>query len=258
MSALAFLNHHQLHEVLFAFLPTRNILGLRCAHSMSADLVIHYAKTQLQDVMGQSPDSLPSSPTHRTMDAAFVQLLVRCGEGIAEVLKSAPCSVRCLSRSLFRGDSTYVRRVLCTALESFGSPDLQVLDVGGTGVTDNVVGALALNCHQLQLLDVFYTDGKITDESIKAVAMNCPQLQSLNVFFTSGKITDESIKAVAMNCPQLQSLDVSGTDGKITDESIKAVAMNCAQLQSLDVSYTKGKISDDSLRQLATSCKVTW
>ena len=53
MSELQFLAHSQLHEVLFAYLATADILRYRCVHSECDAVVIHFVETQLQDVLGQ-------------------------------------------------------------------------------------------------------------------------------------------------------------------------------------------------------------
>ena len=53
MSGQRFLSHSQLHEVLFDFLSPEDLLSYRCIHSVCDNLVIGFAKTQLQDVFGQ-------------------------------------------------------------------------------------------------------------------------------------------------------------------------------------------------------------
>ena len=53
MSPLQFLAHSQLHEVLFSFLPVEDVLHYRCIHSACDALVVHYARDQLLDVVGQ-------------------------------------------------------------------------------------------------------------------------------------------------------------------------------------------------------------
>ena len=62
--------------------------------------------------------------------------------------------------------------------------------------------------------------GKVTDESLKLVALNCSELQSLDVSHTGGMVTDESIKLIVINCRDLQSVTFNNTEGKITDASL--------------------------------------
>ena len=72
---------------------------------------------------------------------------------------------------------------------------------------------------------------------MKLVAINCTQLEVLDVGFPQGRITDETLKLIATNCLQLRSLDVSATKGEVT-ESIKLAGRNCIYLESLDLSQT--------------------
>ena len=51
--ALSCLAHPQLHEVLFMFLNADEVMWYRCIHSSCHEVVAHYAKDTLQDVVGQ-------------------------------------------------------------------------------------------------------------------------------------------------------------------------------------------------------------
>ena len=123
MTQLSFLAHGQLHEVLFDFLQTKDILDFRCIHSKCDAQVVLYAKTQLQDVVGQEVDHLPLYHENgtvafylkRTMDSVLMMLLLRCGEDIALVLTQSTGAVRFIGRRLFTG------KVQFKAFEFLGS-----------------------------------------------------------------------------------------------------------------------------------------
>ena len=260
MFGFAFLAHHQLHEVLFSFLPTAHILELRSVHSVFADLVPQYAGSQLQDVMGQPPEALPPvdlgyclyDATHRTMDSALVRLLISCDKDLDNVLSQGPCSPLSLGEPLFTGDSSKALNILCKSVTPNLVQTLQLIDLSFTTgtVTDDTVADLLRHATSLRILVLRATS--LTDASISIVASNCPLLEVLHIH-GSDAITDASIQQVALSCPQLESLSVSGT-GKITDESIKLIATNCAHLHSLGVGYARGLISDESIELIAEKC----
>ena len=230
---LSFLVHGQLHEVLFGFLQTPDILDFRCIHSKCGAQVVHCAKTQLQDVVGHEVDVVPTYGrtgtaayyTKRTMDSALVALLVRCEEDIAQVLTQSMGHIVALSTRLFTG---------AFRIKAFELLLLAVLEL------------VPKSCAQLQLLDLKATDRWLGDAALKLLAAHCSQLQFLDASYTAGRITDESMKVFAVKCLRLQCLNVTNTKS-ITDESMKLVATHCSQLQSLNISWTGGSITDESM-----------
>ena len=98
MSGFELLKHHQLHEVLFAYLDTNHLLDCRCIGSECDEMVVRYAQGQLQDVLGQDLsqgclpgldgdmvcDNCSSDCSLRTVNASLVKLLLVCGEGLGQ------------------------------------------------------------------------------------------------------------------------------------------------------------------------------
>ena len=88
MSGRGFLTHNQLHEDLFSFLPSEDILNLRCVAATCDSLVVTFAKVQVQDVLGQDLMK-PSESSIRTLDPHLLQLLVIRGDDIGQVINAA-------------------------------------------------------------------------------------------------------------------------------------------------------------------------
>ena len=291
MSSLDFLAHSQLHEVLFEFLHEEDLLQYRAIHSACDAVVLHYAKTQLQDVLGQdlsamdlvdvdvvrntsAMEVLPCDVVNadylngiRRMPAILVNLLVCCGYSIREIVSSSPAGVRSISGRLFyRNPRSGSPNCILRAVESIFNGicfdwlrTLVCVDIGGTrkNTTDKLLSVVARPDSRLTALfckgpPCLYGRPRITDAGIKLVAKNCRMLRSLNVSRVAGAISDSSIRLVATKCLLLQSLDVSSTYG-ITDESLVLVAMNCVHLHSLNVSETR--ITDHSICLIALNCQ---
>ena len=281
-TSLTFLAHCQLHEVLFDFLGMEDILGYRALHSTCGAVVLHYARTAFQDVFGQDfwacATLNPTVGGSRTIDAALSTLLVHLNEDFGHILASSALGARSLNRRLFHREwyPTVVLTSLCSSrtvdwvrtvlhvdlsdscdlaaeflqLFSFTDSPLLSLNVENGNCTDELLKRVAMNCGQLQSLNVRNSGGRITDESIKLVAMNCRQLRSLKVG-ANHSITDKSIRIIA-NCLRLESLDVSA-NVMVSDYSMKLVATNCHHLRSLDVRATS-TITDELMKMVAVNC----
>ena len=113
---LAFLNHQQLHEVLFGFLEPEDVLNYRRIHSECDHLVVRYATNQVQDFVGQdlpptaSWDDERPEAYHRVLDSQFkvldsrfLRLLSVRGDDIGHVLAGSANGVRTLAVGLIRG-----------------------------------------------------------------------------------------------------------------------------------------------------------
>ena len=283
MSGVKFLAHSQLHEVLFHFLEGEDVLQYRAIHSMCDAVVQNYARTHLQDVLGQ--DLTPKDNCcPRSIHAGLLFLLLQNGEDIKQILTASPVGIRSISPQLVheKRDSLFSKAV--DIIIAATTPDLArnliCLDFGMTSkdvaealialvatpgnalvslkasnkygnISNDVIQLLANNCPQLQYLGISWTH--IRDDSMKLFAMNCTQLIALDA--SNSLITDATIMAIAENCRQLQSLNVSKTRGRITDDSIKLVATSCLALRSLNVSATQGAISDVSIQAVAMNCR---
>ena len=292
MSSLNFLTHNQLHEVFFEFLDGKDILQYRAVHSACDAVVLGYARTQLQDVLGQDL-CRATKVCPRSMDTALVSFLVKRGGGIGNTVNTSAGGVRSLSTRLFHGKNEVkaakaletviaqanedwahslvyvdVRHIATKAyplvtLVSRPGNSLVSLNVSRAhgermidgSIKDDSIKRVADNCPQLEFLDVSWNGTAISDESMKQVATKRLQLRSLDISHCLRCITDVSIKLLATNCIQLRTLNVGSTSGGITDESIKLVAANCLQLRSLDVSASNGKITDESMKAVAKNCR---
>ena len=265
MSGFELLKHHQLHEVLFAYLDTNHLLDCRCIGSECDEMVVRYAQGQLQDVLGQdlTQGCLPGLDgdmvcdicsldcSLRTVNACLVKLLLVCGEGLGQ----SATGVRSLSAKLIAGTtSTFVLKVfnaLCEAMTIDSMEDLLHVDVGKASTPASANLVLLAGTYATHLRSVILdADDGITDKELGIVATNCRKLKFLSVWNTSDRITDRSISRVARNCTELQSLDVSRT-GMISDDSMEALLSNCKQLRILSVGLTKG-ITDKSISALVS------
>ena len=274
MSQLHFLTHSQLHEVLFDFLDAKEILNYRSIHSTCDALVLHSARSQLQDVIGQdislqSTDYSIGSMTGmvpRTIEAVLVTLLVRCGEDLGRLLSTSEAGAHSIGRQLLRGKSQRqvdkTLQLLCSVMTEDSVRTLVFIDASRLKAKDTSATPkhslffhhITSRCSPLVSLSVRETRGIVTDDAMKLVAANCRQLRFLDVSWTYGAITDESMKSIATNCNELHSLHVANTKGVISDESISLLATHCRQLRVLDVSGTEGTITDESMTLLVANC----
>ena len=279
MSIHVFLTHCQLHEELFSFLPTENILNIRCVAAEYDALVVNFTKSQVQDVLGQDLPTLSDLKNFvvRTIDAHLLRLLVVLGEDIGQVLLESPesVSVRSITRELIRGASAQTVRkampTICNAMTTLfqrvaedeigdeqkqlviakcGELRLLSLPYMSAAISRSCLLSLVSNSHALESLNVEFR-GMDLEDVMKAVSANCHRLQSLNVAQTNIKL--ESIELVGSGCHQLRSLNVSSTR-LITDEFSKVVAHCWPHLESLNVSFTEGRVTDETIKVIAASC----
>ena len=197
MASLSFLAHTQLHEVLFDFLTVEDVLSYRTIHTACDDVMVHYAKAKLQDVIGQ--DICPSLPfdandssekeeiINRTIDARFVNLLAIRGDDIGYLFLESGCGVRSLSAKLIRRTT---RLMLVAALKQ-------------------IFGAISEDSAQgLLHVDVFTHLDAVPDGFVPMIATHSTQLRSLNIA-SHNTIKDDTMRLVATNCRQLESLNIS-------------------------------------------------
>ena len=270
-----FLAHQQLHEVLFTFFEPEVALDYRCIHSACDALVAHYARTRLQDVVGQDLDTASGEQAKavpRTIDVCFLKLLVSRGENIEAVLANSEGGVRTISPKLFSGEPpasiNSAVNLLCSVMTKElarglrhvhlqeGSPfDCAVADIIHR-VFMHLVGTSSFGLRSLNTTTTNISDSDITD-----LVHNCHQLQSINIENSDGKITDTTMKVLVTNCSQLRSLNISWTDGKITDEVLELLANNCRELRCLCFSKdsyllgTQSAITDTSMKLVAVNCR---
>ena len=269
MSSLHFLAHSQLHEVLFAFLHTKDVLLYRQIHSKCDEVVVSHAKTSIQDAVGQDlsdqaveqesmrmwiwmaavSEAESSRQGHskvtpmRQLDASLLKLLVLRGDDIGEILSKSPGGVRCLSSKFIRKPSKSVSKAIGT-----------------------LCGAMTMETvRTLVHVDVSNVDnGDVSDTFIHLVATRSAQLQYLDSSgFRSRKFRrDDVLALIAANCRQLHHLNLAGGDGGgpslfagkfFTDEGIKLIAANCHQLRVFNINDTS-VVTDDAMKVVATNC----
>ena len=285
-SGINFLAHKQLHEVLFSYLEPIDVLAYRAIHSECDNMVLHYARTQLQDVVGQDLSRLAlrtDSPeaSHRRIESSIVKLLTTCGDNIGQLLASAPggslgrdlvtrnyslpaeragstllCSMtEELVKDLLHIDILWIDRAIAARvlpMVAQFAPTLKSLVVSGDcGASDEMMKFVAANCPSLESLAVYYAGDNVTDESITILAQN-GRLRSLTIDGIGKKISDKSIGLVATNCSELQLLKLDPA-AAFTDASISLVATHCLQLRSLTVSMTAG-VTDRSMKIVGMNC----
>ena len=260
--------HSQLHEVLFAFLPTRDVLAYRQIHSKCDEIVACLAETQIQDAVGQdlSEMALQGADSEftprRQLDARLLKMLVIRGDDISNILSRSPGGVRSLSTKLLRGafndNLMKVFSALCGAVTEETARTIVHVDVSNDDngdVSDTFIHLVATHSTHLRCLDSsgFRRQKFRRDDVLTLIAANCRQLQHLNLGGLNGEITDEGMKLIAVNCYQMRYLNTNKAS-RISDKSMKVVATNCLKLQVVDVSDTVD-ISDESMKLLAMNCR---
>ena len=269
MSSLHFLAHSQLHEVLFAFLHTKDVLLYRQIHSKCDEVVVSHAKTSIQDAVGQdlSDQAVEQESTRmwraeisvegqssettpiRQFDAVLLKLLVLGGDDIGEIMSKSPGGVRCLSSEVIIRKSRYA-----------GSSKSVSKAIG------TLCGAMTEEtARTLVHIDFSYVDNDhVSDTFIHLVATYSTELRYLDSSgFRSRKFRrDDVLALIAANCRQLQHLNLAGVNGPLrshyaekffSDEGIKLIAANCHQLRVFNINDTS-VVTDDAMKVVATNC----
>ena len=258
-SSMDFLAHQQLHEVLFSYLEPEDVLRYRTIHSECNKVVLHYARTQLRDVVGQDlSESTPGAEDfeviHRRIASSFVKLLTTCGEDIGQLLASAPGGVRTLGEALIsiRSPSSPARALnsLLGSLTEELLKELLHIDLCYVGKlsSERILPMLAQHASKLRSLSLNYA----SEEMMKLVAANCPVLESFTIWFPMLKITDDALTALAQQ-GHLRLLALLRTGEDITDKSMAVVATNCLELRALRL-YCAPRITDASISLVGTYC----
>ena len=277
MSRLDFVAHNQLHEVVLGYLKGDEILNYRAVHSACDDVVLGFAKVQLQDVIGQEMPStaLDGGPTDtsgdgtlRSMDAVLVPLLVCCGEDVAEIITTAMAPPRSISDRLFHSDSDALKsKAVAAVCQSMAGADrssfntFKHVDVSWAfgkppestswppprpSITAAAITSFLSKCRHLQSLDISNIFGLIGDAGIEWVLKECTQLTSLNVRKTTGR-EEGAIKCLAVGRQRLLNVSAIGDD---TSDASMAL-MNCRNLTQLDISWTEDSIKGVPLEVVA-------
>ena len=184
--------HSQLHEVLFSLLTAAELLQYRCLHSSCDDMILRYAGTQLQDVMGQSPDMLVPldmicceedlyRASHRTMEATLVLLLEVSGQPIADLLATCSGGALTLSGCLFQGDYIPALKVLCDCIAPEWVQHLLYVDLAFTKhqITENVIKELLEIATALRFLSLRYSAA--STDVLSLVAEACCRIEVLDI-----------------------------------------------------------------------------
>ena len=232
MAGLGFLCHNHLHKIHFHFLEIDDIVRLRAIHSSCDALVLQYARRELQEVHAQDFSSLLGfgrdlcDGVTNTVHVSLVSLLTNCGGNTAEVIRlfwqTGPYNFRQAIPWKRYSNCQSDRCSVCAVMTESTLGSLQCLDLAmAPKQCARLVPLVAKPGSPLLLLpvDVWSVTEGISDDLMKPIALNCLQLQSLNVGYTKGMITDAFLKLIGTNSVNLRSLDVSNTYGQITDES---------------------------------------
>ena len=99
------------------------------------------------------------------------------------------------------------RNVTSKGLEGFGSRNLQVLDLSGCDISDELLLSIAPRSPNLQSLNL-HGCKNVADKGAEALAASCTNLQSLNLHWCKN-VTDKGVQAIAASCTDLQDLDLS-------------------------------------------------
>ncbi|KAF7152252.1 hypothetical protein RHSIM_Rhsim01G0030600 [Rhododendron simsii] len=136
-----------------------------------------------------------------------------------------------------------------TTLESFGQvcPNLQILDVSCTCLTNSGIGEVLRRCPAitqlnicgLNILDVF---GSYSDHSV----LNLKTLEAQDT-----QIDDEGMAMIENRCRNLQYLDI-GSCKKVTDKGVMEVVRNCERLRDILMGGCE-KVSASIVLQMVSS-----
>ncbi|KMZ64378.1 F-box protein SKP2A [Zostera marina] len=145
----------------------------------------------------------------------------------------------------------HMNDLLITISQSF--IHLKVLSLRQTKpqLEDTGVEAVALNCHDLQELDISKSIN-LTDRSLLALAHGCPKLSKLVVSGCT-TFTDSSLAYLTGVCTGMRHLNLCGCGRAVTDRALRAIARNCPELQVLNIGWCE-EVSDQGVTSLAIGC----
>ena len=158
------------------------------------------------------------------------------------------------------------------------SCNLKSLELGCNSLTDDEVKIIAINCKNLNTLDL----GKcyyITNEGVICIAENCKKLKVLRLI-SCKSLTDAGLKSLSINCHMLDTvilrfchvisdngimllvqhckllkkLDISGIPN-ITNEGMYAIAKYCVHLTILNILGCE-KVTEEGILAVKNSCKM--
>ena len=204
-------NHPQLHEVVFACLPTTAVLALRRVSGATHRTVVLHAEAAVLNTIQQARSFSSTIPWPYVM-------LLHAALPAGDFSRMCHAAVT-LCEEMFAGTSQrqgWARQ--CRALQLL--------------VSVRVVRAIALHCPALKRF--FARFQLLSDDVLQPLILRCPQLEELAMPWNL-LLTDASIQLAGMHCPNLELLHVAG-NSEVTDASIQLVALHCPKLRVLTAS----------------------
>jgi len=127
---------------------------------------------------------------------------------------------------------------------------LEVLDIGGTLITDITIMSIAEGCPNLVMLQID-ENPDLTDKSIAFVGTSCKKLESI---YLPDQITDDGVIPIAQNCKELQEITLDCLS--ITDNTLKALA-HCAELGCISIRGCT-EITEKGIDYLTKRCELLY
>eukprot|EP00899_Mesostigma_viride_P017713 jgi/Mesvir1/25943/Mv20937-RA.1 len=192
-------------------------------------------------------------------DAGLIAIAQTCCQLIAldvsgcDVGDASITSLAASCPGLLRVAVFYCRRVTDASLASLGRHchQLEELDVGYTQVTDDGLTQVAAHCHRLRRLCLSNCD-RVTNVGIRQIGEGCPRLRWVDLPLFSTRVWDRGIRSLVEHCGNLRRLNLAGLT-EITDDSVLTAAHYCPQLEFLDVARCT-IVSDEGIEAVADKC----
>lgn len=127
---------------------------------------------------------------------------------------------------------------------------LEVIDIGGTLITDVAIISIAEGCPNLVMLQID-ENGDLTNKSIAFVGTSCKKLESI---YLPDQITDDGVIPIAQNCKGLQEITLDCLS--ITDNTLEALAQ-CAELECISIRGCTD-ITEKGIDYLTKRCKLLY
>jgi len=128
--------------------------------------------------------------------------------------------------------------------------NLEVLDIGGTLITDIAIMSIAECCPKLVMLQID-ENGDLTNKSIAIVGTSCKKLESI---YLPDQITDDGVIPIAKNCKELQEITLDCLS--ITDNTLIALA-ECEELECISIRGCTD-ITEKGIEHLTKRCKLLY
>ncbi|ORY08625.1 RNI-like protein [Neocallimastix californiae] len=128
--------------------------------------------------------------------------------------------------------------------------NLEVIDIGGTLITDVAIISLAEGCPNLVMLQID-ENGDLTNKSIAVIGASCKKLESI---YLPDQITDDGVIPIAQNCKELQEITLDCLS--ITDYTLEALAQ-CSELECISIRGCTD-ITEKGIEYLTKHCKLLY